>query len=243
MKSQCKLSTIALALCFAFVSLPFAANATKYDMVTSTKAMVARDSLEALDLSVVADPNGANIEMYSPDKMNSIIENNNLEAIVKNLDKCQFTSDIEDRARLVKSPVFMYAWGQMLTSGMCVRLDKELGLGYIRMAADEGYAPAMMMMATYYERGIGVSKNMNVSEQYMHTAAALGSKTARLNWADMLIRGYGSPSLYEEAFGWLYHSDFDDDYSKAKKAYLETQLKKHLPPNVIARNEAFEPDY
>jgi hypothetical protein len=37
----------------------------------------------------------------------------------------------------------------------------------------------------------------------MHTAAALGSKTARLNWADMLIRGFGSPTLYEEAYGWL----------------------------------------
>ena len=41
--------------------------------------------------------------------------------------------------------------------------------------------------------------------------------------------GFPTPqALYEEAFGWLYHSDFDDDYSKAKKAYLETQLKKVL---------------
>src|SRR5574344_386506 len=166
MKSQCKLSTIALALCFAFVSLPFAANATKYDMVTSTKAMVARDSLEALDLSVVADPNGANIEMYSPDKMNSIIENNNLEAIVKNLDKCQFTSDIEDRARLVKSPVFMYAWGVMLLNGTCVTQDRDLAIGYIRKAADNGYAPAMVRMSQFFERGLYMGKNMNMSEQY-----------------------------------------------------------------------------
>lgn len=63
------------------------------------------------------------------------------------------------------------------------------------------------------------------------------------NWADMLIRGFGSPAMYEEAYGWLYHCDFDDDYSKAKKKYLEEQLKKYLPPNVVARNEAFAPDF
>ena len=28
-----------------------------------------------------------------------------------------------------------------------------------------------------------------------------------------------------------------------EKKYLEEQLKKHIPPNVIARNEAFEPDF
>ena len=54
---------------------------------------------------------------------------------------------------------------------------------------------------------------------------------------------YGNPSLYEEAFCWLYHSSYQDDYSNMKKDYLETELKKHLPPNVIARSIAFEPDY
>ena len=79
--------------------------------------------------------------------------------------------------------------------------------------------------------------------KYMHTAAALGSKSARLGWADMLIRGYGDASLYEEAYAWLYHTTYEDEYSKIKKEYLENELKKHLPANVIARNQMFEPDY
>ena len=239
-----KISAIALALGFTIISYSDAVNAAKYEVMTSTRAMVARDTLSSIDFSGLANsaPN-ASTEMYSPDKMNSIIENSRLTEIVRDQDKCQFTADIEDRARIVKSPVFMYAWGQMLLGGICVREDKELGLGYIRHSADNGYAPAMMQMSVYYERGSGMGKSLNMSEQYMHTAAALGSKTARLNWADMLVRGFGSPNLYEEAYGWLYHCDFDDEYSKAKKLYLQEQLKKFLPPNVVARNEAFAPDF
>ena len=237
-----KLSLIAVAVSFVCLAMP-TVDAAKYEVVTSTKAIVARDTLESLDLSVITGTQDASTEMYTPDKMNSIVENLSLEYVVKQKDKCQFTSDIEDRARLVKSPVFMYAWGEMLLKGICVQQDKDLALGYIRRAADEGYAPAMVIVAQFYERGTFMSKNMNLSEQYMHTAAALGSKSARLGWADMLIRGYGDASLYEEAYAWLYHTTYEDEYSKIKKEYLENELKKHLPANVIARNQMFEPDY
>ncbi|MGN0894157.1 MAG: tetratricopeptide repeat protein [Succinivibrio sp.] len=243
MKINYKLSLIACAVCLTLASSQLPAYAAKYDVVTSTKSMVAKDTLEGLDLSKIANAGNASTEMYSPDRMNSIIENTDLISVIKDQDRCQFTSDIEDRARLVKSPVFMYAWGIMLLSGTCVREDRDLAIGYIRKAADEGYAPAMVKISQFFERGLYIGRNLTLSEQYMHTAAALGSKTARLGWADMLVRGFGTPSLYEEAYGWLYHSEYEDNYSKAKKAYLQTQLKKHLPPNVIARNEAFEPDY
>ena len=219
------------------------AEAAKYDMVTSTKAVVAKETLSNIDMSVIAAPDGSSTEMYSPDKMDRIIENSILKQIVKDQDKCQFTTDIEDRARLVKSPVFMYAWGTMLLEGICVRPDRDLAVGYIRKAADEGYATAMVQIAQFFESGSYVGRNLNLSEIYMHTAASLGSKVARRGWADMLVRGFGSPELYAEAYGWLYHSQFLDDYSTAKKEYLQEELRKHLPPNVIAVNETFEPDY
>ena len=74
----------------------------------------------------------------------------------------------------------------------------------------------------------------------MHTAAALGSKTGRLGWADMLVRGFGSPQLYEEAFSWLYHADYSDPYSKDKQIFLQGELQKRMPTNVVARDMAFE---
>ena len=243
MQQALKLSAIAFALSIACISISDTTYAAKYDVITSTKAIVAKDTLERVDVKSLNDAKEASIEMYTPDKMNSIIENTDIVSVVKTRDRCQFTADIEDRARLVKSPVFMYAWGSMLIDGICVQKDRDLGLGYIRRAADDGYAPAMVRVATFFERGLYMGKNLTLSEQYMHTAAALGSKTARLAWADMLVRGYGNSSLYEEAFGWLYHSTYFDEYSKAKKIYLQEELKKHLPPNVIARNIAFEPDF
>ena len=53
----------------------------------------------------------------------------------------------------------------------------------------------------------------------------------------MLVRGFGTPSMYEEAFGWLYHADYHDEYSKLKQRYLEKELKRRLPPEVIARSQ------
>ena len=122
-----KISAIALALGFAIISYSDSVNAAKYEVMTSTRAMVARDTLSGIDFSGLANsaPN-ASTEMYSPDKMNSIIENSRLTEIVRDQDKCQFTADIEDRARLVKSPVFMYAWGQMLLGGIGVTIKVSL---------------------------------------------------------------------------------------------------------------------
>lgn len=240
-RHKASLMSLCVGVCMAIMSS--SAAAAKYDMVTSTKAVVAKETLSNIDLASLAAPDGSSTEMYSPDKMDRIIENSILVQIVKDQDKCQFTTDIEDRARLVKSPVFMYAWGTMLLEGICVRTDRDLAVGYIRKAADEGYAPAMVQLAQFFESGAYVGKNLNLSEIYMHTAAALGSKSARLGWADMLVRGFGSPEMYSEAYAWLYHSQFIDDYSIAKKEFLQDELKKHLPPNVIAVNETFEPDY
>ena len=128
MNRTSKLSLVAVAVSFVCLSMP-TVDAAKYEVVTSTKAIVARDTLESLDLSVITGTQDASTEMYTPDKMNSIVENLSLEYVVKQKDKCQFTSDIEDRARLVKSPVFMYAWGEMLLKGICVQQDKDLALG------------------------------------------------------------------------------------------------------------------
>ena len=70
---------------------------------------------------------------------------------------------------------------------------------------------------------------------YMKTAAQLGSSLARLNWADMLVRGYGGPAQYEQAYGWLYATHFTDHYLQEKSNYLQRKLEERMPPNIIAR--------
>jgi hypothetical protein len=219
----------------------FALQQTSYDAVTSTQAVAAREHLNKLKDTVA--PDGTNTEVYSAEQLNRIIEDRVLFSTVRDHDRCQFTPDIEDRARLVKIPVFMFAWGDMLVNGVCVTKDQDLGLEYMKRAAESAYAPALERLAFYYERGYFLPRNRQLSERYMHTSAVLGSKTGRLGWADMLVRGFGTPSMYEEAYSWLYHSTYTDEYSRLKQKYLEEELQKRMPPNVVARDQEFAYDY
>lgn len=232
-----------MALAAVFSGSLACAQPSKYDVITSTRAMAARSQLDNLTFDVGINGNkGANVEMYTNEQMDYIVENKMLREVVLNQDRCQFVSDIEDRARLVNLPVFQFAWGEMLLSGICVKQDEELGVEYIKKSADNSYAAAMERMSFYYEKGYFVGKDLSKSERYMHTAAALGSKSGRLGWADMLVRGFGSPQQYEEAFSWLYHSTYKDSYSQDKKQFLQQELEKRLPPNVVARDMIFDFD-
>ena len=228
-------------MALALAALTFQTRAAYYDPITSAKAIATQQALSqnGADVgvlnSVMPDNGGANTEMYSTTQMNYMVENGLVKKIVAVQDHCQFVSDIEDRARILKIPVFMFAWGDMLTDGICVRRDEELGLSYIRRAADEVYAPAIERLAFYYEKGLFFRQDLRKAENLMHTAAALGSPIGRLNWADMLIRGFGTPLQYAEAYGWLYHVRFDDAYRRDKQRYLQQELSSRMPAHAIAR--------
>ena len=233
-----------LAAALAIAMLPccaFALQQSSYDAVTSSQALAAREHLDTLKDADVKD--GTNTEVYTTEQLNRIIEDQMLFSVVRDHDRCQFTPDIEGRARLVKIPAFMFAWGDMLVSGVCVTKDQDLELSYMKRAAESAYAPALERLAFYYERGYFVPKDRQLSERYMHTSAVLGSKTGRLGWADMLVRGFGTPSMYEEAYSWLYHASYTDEYSRLKQEYLEKELQKRMPPNVVARDQEFAYDY
>lgn len=224
----------------------FAQQSVTYDAVTSSKALAIQEQVNSMAKNgqlESATNEEMSQEVYSPRLLNNYIEDHRLFAVVRDQDRCQFTPDIEDRARLVKLPPFMFAWGDMLINGVCVSKDVQLGLSYIKKAADNAYAPALERLSFYYENGYMVPKDKLLSERYMHTSAVLGSKNGRLGWADMLVRGYGTPSMYEEAFSWLYHSTFSDEYSLLKKEYLERELQKRLPPDIAARNRQLSYDY
>jgi len=242
MKLRTELAAAAGAAVFCLTPLGAqAVQHSEYDAVTGAQAMTAHEDLGALKDQIQEDH--TNSEVYTNEQLNRMVEDHRLFEIVRDHDRCQFTPDIEDRARLVKIPVFQFAWGDMLVNGVCVTRDPDLGLSYMKKAAENAYGPPLERLAFYYEQGYLVSRDKALSERYMHTSAILGSKTGRLGWADMLVRGYGSPAMYEEAYSWLYHTRYDDDYSKLKQQYLKEELQKRLPPNVAARDEAFPYDY
>ncbi len=242
--SKLRFKFILLALCFC--TPVYALQSASYDPATAAQATVIHAKSDTFSQNQNAFETArehAATEVYSSKKLSAIIEDHSLFSVIRDQDRCQFTPDIEDRARLVRIPAFMFAWGDMLINGICVKKDEDLGLSYIKKAAQEAYGPALERMAFYYENGYMVEVDHKLSERYMHTSAVLGSKSGRLGWADMLVRGYGTPAMYEEAFSWLYHANYKDEYSKLKQKYLEEELSKRLPPEVVARNKQVAYEY
>ncbi len=242
--SKLRFKFILLALCFC--TPVYALQSASYDPATAAQATVIHAKSDTFSQNQNAFETArehAATEVYSSKKLSAIIEDHSLFSVIRDQDRCQFTPDIEDRARLVRIPAFMFAWGDMLINGICVNKDEDLGLSYIKKAAQEAYGPALERMAFYYENGYMVEVDHKLSERYMHTSAVLGSKSGRLGWADMLVRGYGTPAMYEEAFSWLYHANYKDEYSKLKQKYLEEELSKRLPPEVVARNKQVAYEY
>lgn len=236
MRIGCKYALVfASILSLGFGSVAHAASST-YDRVTDAQAMVAQKAIEST-LEKYKDDN-TQINVYTVDELNTYVENNVYFQIVRDRDKCQFTPDIEDRARIVGMPAFEFVWADMLISGVCVKQDVELGLDYLAKAVGHAYPPAMIRMSDYYERGHLLPRDRRQAVALMRAAASLGSRAARLAWADMLVRGLGAPAYYEEAYSWLYHSIYFNDYEKIKSNYLQSQMQKMMPANVIARAQA-----
>lgn len=237
---NCKLTQYAL-LIGSFVLLLFnCAHASMDDVITDTKVKVAHSALE-YSLKKYQDET-ATVSMYTNAQMDNLISENKHLSVIEHKDKCQFTPDIEARARVVGVAAFEFAWADMLITGTCVQKDEKLGLDFLNRSLEHGYAKAYERMSLYYEKGQYVREDLVKSENYMRVAASLGSPSGRLQWVDMLVRGFGSSAMYEQAYSWLYHTSFNDRYLKAKSDYLIGELSKKMPPNIIARAIAVHTD-
>ncbi len=230
------LSAIALAIMICCCSTQAAAP-SRYDPITDARARAIGSALEQNLQHYQRDT--ATISTYNAVQLNAMVEENQHLKIIQERDQCQFTPDIEARARKLHIPPFEFVWGEMLLHGVCVKKDVNVGLDYLQSAMRHAYAPALMRLSRFYETGYIVHENKALAMAYMRTAAQLGSAMGRLNWADMLVRGYGGPQQYEEAYGWLYTTHFNDEYLQEKSNYLQHELEKRMPPNAVARARTF----
>lgn len=214
-----------------------AAAPSTYAIITDARARAVNSALEK-GMQYYRQET-ATISTYNATQLNALIEENKHLKVIETRDQCQFTPDIENRARLVHIPPFGYARADMLINGVCVKQDINLGLPCLESAMQHAYAPALMRLSRFYETGFIVRENKDLAMAYMKTAAQLGSSIARLNWADMLVRGCGGPRQYEEACSRLYATHFADVYLKEKSNYLQRELEKRMPPNVTPRARSF----
>lgn len=177
---------------------------------------------------------GEPVPIYSEAELIKLIEENKHLERVK-ADNCQIVEDIVARATRISLPSYEFLYGDMLAWGVCVDQDVELGLYYMENAAHQGLPAALEQLGRYYSRGTLVQQDKERAIPYLREAAAMGNLNARIQLAELLLRDYGSPLDYEDAYRWLYNSVTADRRTHNRIALLRQGLERRMPENIIAR--------
>ncbi|WP_406707697.1 flagellar protein MotX [Vibrio methylphosphonaticus] len=184
--------------------------------------------------SAQAESVGAPVPIYSEDQLITLISENRHLARVK-ADNCQLVEDIMARATRINLPSYEFLYGDMLAWGVCVPQDVELGLYYMENAAHQGLPVALEQLGRYYSRGTFVQEDKERAIPYFREAASMGNIDARIQLAELLLRDYGSPRDYEDAYRWLYNSVTPDNLKHKRISMLRRGLESRMPQNIIAR--------
>ncbi|MGF1898432.1 sel1 repeat family protein [Vibrio alginolyticus] len=177
---------------------------------------------------------GAPVPIYTEAELIKLIEKNKHLQRVR-ADNCQLVEDIVARATRINLPAYEFLYGDMLAWGVCVEKDVELGLYYIENAAHQGLPAALEQIGRYYSRGTLVQQDKERAIPYLREAASMGNLNARIHLAELLLRDYGSPLDYEDAYRWLYNSVTADKRQHKRITVLRNGLEQRMPQNVIAR--------
>ncbi len=191
--------------------------------------MVGSHRVSSQELSV-----GEPVPIYSEAELIRLIEDNKHLERVK-ADNCQLVEDIVARATRINLPAYEFLYGDMLAWGVCVPQDVELGLYHIENAAHQGLPAALEQLGRYYSRGILVQQDRERAIPYLREAASMGNIQARIQLAELLLRDYGSPLDYEEAYRWLYNSVTPNKHTHRRIAILRQGLEQKMPQNIIAK--------
>lgn len=172
------------------------------------------------------------VELYSDDELNLLIgKNTHLNRILA--DDCQLVADIKARAELVKLPSYQFLWGDMLAWGVCVDKNAELGLSFMRAAAKQGLPRALEQLGRYYAQGQFVQQDKQRALSLLEQSAKLGFLPAKLQWAELLVQGYGSPYDYQIAYSYLYNTVTADVKVHKKLTLLLAKLETLMPEHVV----------
>ncbi|MCE0557139.1 MULTISPECIES: flagellar protein MotX [unclassified Motilimonas] len=180
------------------------------------------------------------VQLYTQDELVVLINKNQHLARVKK-DECQLVQDIEAHATKVQEPSYQFLWGDMLAWGVCVDKDPELGVYFMWQAANQGLPAALEQLGRYYVKGTLVQRDIAKAMPLLRESAGLGFLPAQLQWADLLVKGNGSPKDYEEAYRLLHHAIIGDKKTYQQAAKILKQLSQKMPANIVARAKRIAP--
>jgi len=174
------------------------------------------------------------VPLYTESELIALINKNTHLARVK-ADDCQLVQDIEARANKMALPSYQFLYGDMLAYAVCVDRNVELGVFYMRQAAQQGLSAALEQLGRYYDTGRLVQKDKAMAVIYLREASAQGSLKAQMRLVSLFNQGYGSPRDYEDAYRWLFHSMVADKTTHKKVEQALAKLAQKMPDSVVAR--------
>ncbi|MBB1387060.1 sel1 repeat family protein [Pseudoalteromonas sp. SG45-5] len=193
-----------------------------------------------ISLSLLIIPNGlaeetsAAVPLYTEPELIALINKNTHLARVK-ADDCQLVQDIEARANKMALPSYQFLYGDMLAYNVCVDRNVELGVYYMRKAAEQGLAAALEQLGRYYDTGRLVQQDKAMAITYLREASSQGNLKAQLRLVKLFNDGYGSPRDFEDAYRWLFSSMVADKATHKKIELALTKLAQKMPDSVVAR--------
>ena len=182
----------------------------------------------------LASESPAEIPLYTESELIALINENTHLARVK-ADDCQLVQDIEARANKMALPSYQFLYGAMLAYAVCVDRNVELGVYYMRQAAQQGLGAALQHLGRSYDVGHLVQQDKAMAVTYLREASAQGNLKAQMRLVNLFNQGYGSPRDYEDAYRWLFHSMVADKATHKKIENLLAKLAEKMPDSVVER--------
>ncbi|EON87455.1 tetratricopeptide repeat protein [Plesiomonas shigelloides] len=186
-----------------------------------------------LSTAVYAD-GGSPVEVYQQEALLREIDS---EQHLKQVqaDQCQLVQDIELRARQAEYPAYQFLWGDMLTEGVCIPQNPELGVYYLRRAAQQALPAAFLRLGQLYRQGRFVQADADKAVRFFREAASLGNTHARIELAQMLVANQGSPLDYEDTYRWLSETIVQAPAQHQLISRLRAALAARMPANAVQR--------
>lgn len=187
------------------------------------------------DVHAIQDGELEAVQLYSDEQLLELFESNQHLQRVAKQDRCQLIMDIEAQAELERRPTYQFLYGDMLASGVCYQQDVELGLHFMKSAADQGLVQALERLGRYYHQGTLVQKDVERAILYLREASSLGNLAAQKRFVDILLAGNGSPYDFTHAYHWLHHSVTGDEQEHQAIAERLRRLADKMPASAVEK--------
>lgn len=173
------------------------------------------------------------VQLYSDERLVDMFENNEHLYQVETVDRCQLVMDIEAQAELERRPTYQFLYGDMLAWGVCYERDVELGIHYMKVAANQGLIQALEQLGRYYHEGTLVQEDVERAILYLREAASLGYLPAQKRFAEIMLDGKGSPYDFTHAYHWLHHAVTGEEQEYQQIQQMLQQLGELMPASAV----------